>query len=366
MDVVAWWTGAALLALCLLAVLALVVLRVVRVRRERRREGARTPIWRGVMLVATAEDDEVLDVQQHLEALDRRAVATVEQDVFALLPKLRGAGAERVRALLKVWGSEDRAVRMAGSRSAVRRCRGLYRLGVLGDPASVPVVQRGLTDRDHVVRRTALQAAGSFADDALVRAAVLLVAGEPPLRRDLLASLDRTGLPTATVLRELLAEALPQASEGAGGVPPDAAALRRATLCAEGLGLVDDGSSAAVLMAVLERPAPPVLLGACADALGRLGVPGALPALAGLRDHPAEDVRRRAAAALGLVGGPSAVEPLTALLRDPQVEVARTAAEALRRCGMPGVLVLRSSATPVAREVLRLAALDEPSTIGAP
>lgn len=356
MDLLAWWTGASLLVLCVLVVLVLLGLRVGQARWERRRDGRRAPLWRLVMLLATGEDDEVVEVRAALQRLTPREVAAVEDDVVALLPKLRGAGADRVRDLLHGWGSHERAARLAAGRSVVHRCRGLYRLGVLADPATLPLVRRGLGEREHVVRRVALQAVGSFTDPRLVHDAVLLAAAEPALRRDLLAALDRIGAPAAPVLRDLLGGALVVLRTE----PSDERSLRLATLGAEALGLVDDGTSAPVLVEVLGSTRAPALQAACADALGRLGSPVALAALAAACVEGTDDVRRRAAGALGLVGGPAAVAALAHVLDDEQVEVARAAALGLARCGAPGRAVLEASAAPVAREVRTLLALDEP------
>nr|WP_246283916.1 HEAT repeat domain-containing protein [Nocardioides perillae] len=242
---------------------------------------------------------------------------------------------------------------------------------MLADPASLPLVLDRLGDRDFAVRRVAVQALGSLGDASAVRPALDLVAGEPVLRRDLLAALSRIGAASAPVLEQELVEALagvggasvtgagPTAEAGASDElrPEEARARRRAQLSAEGLGLVDAVGAAPVLArAALEVDDVP-LQTACLDALGRLGSPAGSTALEAGLGHPVAEVRRTAAQALGLLGGPRAVPALTPVLEDPAVEVARAAAQALGRSGPAGAAALEESTAPVARETVALAAL---------
>jgi HEAT repeat protein len=350
------WAALALAALSLAVVAGLLAIRVVSDRVERRRLAVRTPVWRLVLTMTTGEDEEVTEAQAALERLDRAAVQVVEPDAFGLLPKLRGEAQQRLRHLLRHWGSAVRAEALVGSWSAVRRCRGLYRLGMLADPATLPLVAARLRDRDFAVRRVAVQALGSIGDPSVIPAMVDLVVREPALRRDLLAAVDRIGLASGAMLEAELVGALEGgalASAAAGGD----LARRRAQLAAEGLGLVDATSAAPTLVRSYRALDHVPLAVACLDALGRLGAPAGLPALQDALGHPAAEVRRSAATALGLVGGPGSVESLVPILEDPVVEVARAAAQALRRGGDPGLEVLRRSAAPVARETVALSEL---------
>lgn len=357
--------------LCVLSVLALLLVRVGTGRAEARRLDLRTPVWRQVLTMTTGEDDEVDAAFATLQRLSRAEVQVVEPDAFGLLPKLRGAAQERLRTLLRQWGSAARAEALVGSWSAVRRCRGLYRLGSLADPASLPLVLERLGDRDFAVRRTAVQALGSLGDAGAVPPMLALASREPLLRRDFLASVDRIGSGSGPVLERELGEALARVGAatvtGAGPVseagaseevsPQEALARRKAQLAAEALGLVDATGAVPVLVrAALEVDDVP-LVTACLDALGLLGSPAALPALRAGLGHPAAEVRRTAAQALGLLGGRAAVEALAPVLEDPAVEVARAAAQALGRGGRPGAEVLAASEAPVARETVALAAL---------
>lgn len=363
--------GVALGALCVALVVALVFVRVRTGRVERRRSELRTPVWHLVLTMTTGEDDEVEEAQAALERASRSEVQVVEADAFGLLPKLRGASQERLRALLRHWGSAGRAEGLISSWSGVRRCRGLYRIGMLADPGSLPLVLARLDDRDFAVRRVAVQALGSLGDAAAVPAMLDRVSGEPVLRRDLLASVDRIGAPSAPLLEHELVEALSRVGQGsvsgpgptaeAGASddlsPEEARARRRAQLAAEGLGLVDAVGAAPVLSRAALQVDDVPLRTACLDALGRLGAPAGVPALeAGLAD-PVAEVRRTAAHAFGLLGGPRAVPALVPVLDDPAVEVARAAAQALGRSGPAGAEALAVSQAPVARETVALAAL---------
>ena len=117
-------------------------------------------------------------------------------------PSCRGPRPDRParRAAALGLGRPGRA-QHAASRSAVRRCRGHYRLGVLAEPARRDAVLAGLDDRDFAVRRTAMLALGSFPESVVVDACSPRPPSEPRLRRDFLASIDRIGRAAVPVLR---------------------------------------------------------------------------------------------------------------------------------------------------------------------
>jgi hypothetical protein len=68
-------------------------------------------------------------------------------------------------------------------------------------------------------------------------------------------------------------------------------------------------------------------------AAGRIGDPGAVPALVPLLQDPELEVRQMTAFALGLIGDALAVDPLLAALKDPEPVVRARAAEALGQIG---------------------------------
>lgn len=338
--------AAALAVACLVVVLLLVLVRHVKDRSEARRRARRGPIWRQVMMLTTgdeAESDEAMAQLLYVSPADR---VVVEGDAFALVPKLRGSSRDRLRAVLRAWGSADRALRWARSRSAVRRCRGLYRLGVLAEGERRYAVLAGLDDRDFGVRRTAMLALGSFPAPVVVENLLRRAALEPRLRREFLTSIDRIGAAAVPVLREGLTESLGETPGGG----------RRAHLAAEALGLVGAFQAVPELEAALHGSGEELTV-ACINALGDLGAPSSVAALCRALDDPRSVIRLTAATALGQLGGPTAVAALNPLLVEQNVEVARAAANALARCGATGRVALLRSVEPVAREVLALTAL---------
>ncbi|MGH3360978.1 MAG: HEAT repeat domain-containing protein [Nocardioides sp.] len=345
---------------CLVLLVALVLIRFLRDRAERRRRVVRAPVWREVLTLSSGEGMELEQAQARLLATTGAERRAIEADSFALLPKLRGEARDRLREVLRAWGIAQDPRHSTTSSSAVRRARGYYRLGALAEASGRDRLIGGLADRDFVARRTAVLALGSFPERTVVRQLLNCAVEEPRLRRDFLASIDRIG---DAAVPELLAE-LSRALAELRGTPAGTAAwqgdLRRGHLAAEALGLVGAYEAVGRLEAAL-RDAPAELQVACINALGSLGSPSSVFALSQALDHEAPEVRRAAARALGMIGAGHAVELLTGALDDGDVEVARAVANALHRCGRHGRAVLGSSAAPVAREVLALAALGEAS-----
>lgn len=335
-----------LVVACFVVVLLLVLVRYAKDRSEDRRRARRGPIWRQVMMLTTGDAEEADEAMAQLLWAPPADRAVVEGDAFALVPKLRGSSRDRLRAVLRAWGSADRSLRLSKSRSAVRRCRGLYRLGVLGEGERRYAVLAGLDDRDFGVRRTAMLALGSFPDPIVVESLLRGVALEPRLRREFLTSIDRIGAAAVPVLRKGLTESL--AETGGGGM--------RGHLAAEALGLVGAFQAVPELEAALVDSTEELTI-ACINALGDLGAPSSVTALCRSLDDARPSVRLTAATALGQLGGPAAVAALNPLLVDGNVEVARAAANALSRCGATGRVALHRSVEPVAREVLALVAL---------
>jgi HEAT repeat protein len=336
----------ATLAGCAVLVLTLAGIRLIRERDDRRRVRLRGPTWSRIMELVTTEGAEADELMHALERVPRGARDAVVDDAFALVPKLRGAARERLRQVLRSWGLLEESRELAVSRSAVRRCRGVHRLGVLADPSAKDLLVGALGDRDFAVRRTALHAVASLADADVVRPALDTAVAEPRLRRDFLASVNRIGRPAVEVLQAELTTALAAGLEGE----------RRGYLCAEGLGLTGALMAVPVLVGALDE-AEPLLQVACLEALGDLGAPSSVVAVAPHLTDSAVEVRRASAGALGRIGAPAAVADLEPALADPDVEVARAAAGSLLRCGPRGRDVLEASDSPLARETLALSRL---------
>lgn len=345
------FVSAVILAIaCGLVAVLLVTVRLLKDRAERRRMTLRAPVWRHVLMLSGGEDDEVDSAYAQLLETGPAERAAVVADAFALLPKLRGEARQRLREVLRSWGTSSNARHNTRSRSAVRRCRGYYRLGILAEPGRRDLVLAGLDDRDFIARRTAMLALGSFLDPVVVGPMIERAMKEPALRRDFLASTQRLGQVAVPVLMAHLEQALAETS-----TYPDRSA-RRGQLAAEALGL----AGAVQAVGVLEESLPTArgaMQAAVINALGELGSPTSVAALTGAVLQADPDARRVAAEALGMVGGTGAVTALATALHDDNVEVGRAAANGLQRCGEPGRSVLQDSSAPVAREVLALAAL---------
>lgn len=339
-----------LLALCLAVMTLLVLVRVLKDRSERRRLSTRAPVWRVVLTLSSGEGEELDDAYARLLNTSPAERQAVVHDAFALLPKLRGEARQRLREVLRAWDTTRGVRNSTRSRSAVRRSRGYYRLGVLAEPGRRDLVLRGLADRDFIARRTAMLALGSFREPMVVDRMLDAAVEEPRLRRDFLASVDRFGQVAVPPLRRQLAAALDDTRTA-----PDEGG-RRGQLAAEALGLVGAIDAVGALEAAVPD-APEEMQIACINALGQIGSPTSVHVLTAAVFHDSDDVRRVAAQSLGLVGGRAAITPLSAALHDSSTEVARAAANGLRRCGPGGQAVLEDSSAPVAREVLALAAL---------
>src|SRR5699024_8387528 len=104
-------------------------------------------------------------------------------------------------------------------------------------------------------------------------------------------------------------------------------------------------SQKARLRELLSREDDPTVLAAAARALGAVGGPGDVSALADLTDveHP-RSVRLAAVSALGAIGDRAALAALTELLPDEDARVGEPVAEALTALGEPGVAVRRAGA----------------------
>lgn len=329
---------------CLTVVISLVVIRLHADRDERRTHALRTPLWRVVLTLSAGEPDEVEPATQRLLAVTPAEREAVEDDVFALVPKLRGESRQRVRDVLRAWGSVDQARNSTTSPSPVRRARGYYRLGVLALPERRDDVLAGLHDRDFTARRTAMLALASFPEHAVIEQMLLAATEEPRLRHDFLAAIDQVGTPAAAVMVEHLR------------APTTDLPDRERRLAAEAVGLVGEVDAVSSLEVCLLEDDDELRMAAL-QALGAIGSPASIIAVTGQLGAASRDVRQAAMEAAGKIGGPSGLMLLSVGLGDEDVEVARAAAGALRGAGDRGHAILCSSSAPVAREALALAAL---------
>ena len=256
----------AMVALLLFALL--VGIRGSRLVTERRRERRRAATRALLLAILLGEPEEADTSRAALLRRSGRAWEQTEERVFEMLPKLKGDSRGDLTELLTDKGTLARARRSSRARSAVRRCRGVFALGVLGDRDSLPRMVEMLGDRSFLVRRTAVRALGNLGDPAAVHALLGLVGHEPRLARDVVYALDRIGTVAAPVLRAELLDAL----EHPGSDHPEA------DLAAAVLGLIGDFGAAGVLARGLASGQPGLDV-ACAEALGRVGSAETLPEL---------------------------------------------------------------------------------------
>ncbi len=302
-------------------------------RRTERRQRAAELIARPLILAALDGDEPHSAVQVSTEVgryLDSMAVG--------MAGKLRGADRAALVDLLGRRGTVAKARRRTRSQFAGRRLRAVELLGSLGVAEALPDLVARLADPDEEVRRGAVRALGrTAAPDAVPALLALLDAPRRPESAHYITlALLRIG-PAAT---ERLADAVrthgPRGREAAAQV----------------LGWLGETSSVGALTTALQDEDERVRA-AAVDALGRIGLPTAAPAMRLLlgTEQP-ELVRVTAAKALGRLGDPDSIGLLHGLLGESHV-LARTAAVALSQLGPRGIAVLRQeSLVPEADEVL--------------
>ena len=335
------WLVSTLIGISVGLVLMLVILRVTADLRAGRRAHAHAVTRQLVLTVVMGEPDEVQRARDQLAKLTGEEGLQAESQIFSYLPKVTGETRAVLVDLVTDRGAASRATAMLNSWSAVRRCRGAYRLGALHRNDAVPQLVPLLRDRKFLVRRVALRALGAIGEPAAVVPMLRTCGGDERLTRDLVSALERIGQGGAPAMRAELAKGMARSS-GSG---------RQAELATVGLGLVGDVSSVDLLVEALTTRRP-ALQAAAAEALGRIGAPNAIPALVSALNVPDELVRSAAAGALGDIGDPRAADGLgNALDRAPRM-TSRTLAASLIKLGEPGMATLRDHPSPYAAEAL--------------
>ncbi len=335
------WLVFGLVGISAALVLLLLVLRVTADLRAQRHAHARAITRELVLTVVMGEPDEVQRARDTLAKLTGEQGVQAESQIFSYLPKVTGETRTVLVDLVSERGVVSRAQALLTSWSAVRRCRGAYRLGALHRTDAVPLLVPLLRDRTFLVRRVALRALGAIGEPDAVVAILRSCGGDDRLTRDVVSSLERIGQGGAPAMRAELSKGMARSS-GSG---------RQAELAAVGLGLVGDVGAVNLLVQALTTPRP-ALQAAAAEALGRIGAPSAIPALVDALNVSDELVRSAAAGALGDIGDPQAAAGLgRALDRAPRM-TSRTLALSLLKLGEPGMATLREHPSPYAAEAL--------------
>ncbi len=326
-------------AVCL--VVALFALRLGREVGDRRRATRHGEVRDVILTALMGDPDEAARARTDLRTRTGRRWAEVEDQAFAMVPKIKGDSHDALVTLLLSKGAAAHASSLLRSRSQVRRARGAHRLGALAQADAVSLLLGLLRDKAFLVRRTAVRALGQVGDPLAVPPMLDAVTADPRLSRDVLAAVGRTGAGAAPMLRRELLRSLSEPVDN-----------RRAALTAVGLGVVGDVSAAPLLTVALEDRDQPGLAVASAEALGSLGAPESVEPLLRAMVDVDPDLRVAAAQALGAIGDVRVAPRLAESLRDRHHLTSRAVAGALLRLGDPGVRALRASPSPYAAEAL--------------
>lgn len=328
----------------LLLLVGLFVFRLAREAKERRDAESAHRLREIVFTALLGEPGESAAARAELRGRTGRAWEEFEEQAFAMIPKIKGDAREELVALLLGRGAAVRAMANARSRSHVRRARGAYQLGALGQLDAVGALVSLLADKRFLVRRLAVRSLGQVGDHAAVTPMLDAAEVDPQLTRDVTVALVRIGLAAAPELRHDLDVSVHTVGH-----------RRRGAIAARALGMIGDVAAVPLLKEVVDEEEAGSLRWAAAGALGEIGVPEVVPVL--LRALDEDDVRLQVAAgrALGSIGDPVAVPGLArALGEHREHDAARAVAGALRRIGGEGILELERSDSRYAYEALAL------------
>ena len=246
-------------------------------------------------------------------------------------------------------------------------------LGQFDDTEVIDRLVRALGDPAWWVRMRSVEALEQIGTRAEGPLLVALDDPDPEIRIRAAVGLERLGVPATLVGMIQRRERLPEAIETLGKFATAGARELLAELLLHESGHVRAAVVAAIRRAARRDLAPelietargdtdPALRAAAFEALGALGVPGAVPAaLDGLGD-PVDHVRTAAIVLLGSLGGPEVVGRLRERTADPEGSVRAAAGRALGllRAGeaAPDFLRLLGDPLPDVREAGARAAAD--------
>jgi hypothetical protein len=349
--------GVAIAGLVVLLSTATIVRRYQRHHRERRRATLVEPLRQVlVRLVTDPTGDDPCEEHVQLMASPVRTWRALEPTVLDMLRKVRGESRERLVALVVAQGTVARMRQRTHQPGAVGRAHAAELLGLLRRPEALDDLVRLLRDRDPEVRLVAARALGELGDPVAAPALLgTLVSVRPVPLRVVARSLARLGPRIGTTLVEGLRS-------------PDAIVR---SVCAEISGLLGVTAAQSALLTVAQQDGDEDVRIRAVRALGRVGLPSALPVLVRATDSDQPSpLRAVAAGALGELGGTGPVEFLEVLLGDPDHRVSTNAGRAMTRIGAGGVVRLRQiaekpgDAGDCAREALAIHALSRGLSTG--
>lgn len=318
------------------------------------------PYRPGLIAMASDEDDDGKE-RALLCAVPPRTWARLRPSVVVFLSKLRGHPADDLVEVMRAHGEIDHAKRSLTSRSAVRRARGAYLLGLVRDPRSAVLVLPLLGDRAADVRLTAARALSAIGD----------ASAAPGVLEAVRTHGGQTGIPAWVAAEALLGMGVELGPILQIGLASEDSAVRN--VCALVAGQRTYLSAAPQLRVLLATDSDGDVRVSAAAALGRVG--GAQDADLLMRHTVGSEptmLRRTCATALGDLGQPQSKGMLVGLLADNDRRLAELAGDSLVRIGFEGIAVLKVAAADgqgpgalVAGAALRLAATRGQQAISA-
>jgi len=347
-------TNIGIISCCLAVVLLIVLTKLRRTVRQTRTAAKIGPYRHALLAVATGEDDDGKG-RRELYAISSRVWKHMDSAVVSMLSHVRGAPAEVLAGTLRGHGEIDRATAMTRSRSAVKRSRAAYLLGLVRDTASVPVLLPLLSDKSDEVRLVATRALGAIGEPSTAEAVIEALR----IRR------GRIGVPAWIAEEALLGMGVGIGPVLLKALKDDEHGIRNVAATVVGLGTYP--SAAPELRQLLAYDLSSEVRRSAAVALGQVGGDGDVGAIGAHTGpgHPTP-LRRICVEALGELGSPQALPKLRALLADDDRRLAEMAGESMVRIGDAGVTELRIAATGddegarIARAALDLARLRGP------
>jgi hypothetical protein len=310
---------------CVVLAVLVALTKVLRTRRERAARAALAPYRMHLVALAAGEDEDGAHLQALMEAPEE-VHGVVDAAVVEFLQKVRGAPTDELSMVLLTHGALERAPHLLRSRSDRDRARAAQMLGLCRVGSALPLLIEALRDGSLEVRVAAAQALGQL--------------GEPTAAAPLLAAVGAEhGIPAGVG-----ADAVGSLGVGVAPALVDALASPSPTTRTVAAYLSGIGSfrrSVPVLRELVRSDPDLTVRETSAAALGNIGAADDVEVLAEHTGavHPLP-LRRICAEALGTLGDPAAVPHLAALLDDPDPRLAEVAAASLLELGPRGRAVV--------------------------
>lgn len=334
-----WWVSLLFAAAALLWMLALIAARLLRERSDRRRAAARQAITAAYLAIMAGDGAATAMLRPY-----QRRARLMAETLLEFLALVRGAERTRLIEALRGLHVQDRFRARLSQGSQAGRLAATEALEVFPDEETRVALSRLYRSaRDPELRIAAVRA--------------LIEIGEAPSIDTVLRNLehhDQTDSPLyGPVLKRLVADAPDAALEALEKTSFGPAAC---AVLAEAVGASGDYRAVALLMPRASAPNA-IVRAASVRALGMLGHPTAVSAIAAALDDIEWEVRSEACEAAGRIGDLTLAAGLVARLADEVWWVRFRAAEALVALGPRGVDILRAASGSEEGVVQRTAAM---------